>query len=178
MIVATRPEPTVLPPSRSDLVVFRNLFVTVFAVLWLILWAFYLLFILFLGEMLQIRITFSGKHYVYHAPFVRVRTTPFSSTWGYCSMVEPECKMILWKIQLKFPRFVRPPLISGRGGRTRWVFRSSLSQQSGVWEPLFRRIRATAIATRNIIPRCSWHEPPRHMYSWQSGNPVPVGMFA
>ena len=33
IIVATRPEPTVLPPSRSDLVVFRNLFVTVFAVL-------------------------------------------------------------------------------------------------------------------------------------------------
>ena len=33
MIVATRPEPTVLPPSRSDLVVFRNLFVTDFAVL-------------------------------------------------------------------------------------------------------------------------------------------------
>ena len=29
MMVATRPEPTVLPPSRSDLVVFRNLFVTV-----------------------------------------------------------------------------------------------------------------------------------------------------
>lgn len=30
MIVATLPEPTVLPPSRSDLAVFRNLFVTVF----------------------------------------------------------------------------------------------------------------------------------------------------
>lgn len=29
MMVATRPKPTVLPPSRSDLVVFRNLFVTV-----------------------------------------------------------------------------------------------------------------------------------------------------
>ena len=33
MIIATRPEPTVVPPSRSDLAVFRNLFVTVFAVL-------------------------------------------------------------------------------------------------------------------------------------------------
>lgn len=33
MIVATRPEPTVLPPSRSDLSVFRNLFVSVFAIL-------------------------------------------------------------------------------------------------------------------------------------------------
>ena len=33
MMVATRPEPTVLPPSRSDLVVFRNLYVTIFAVL-------------------------------------------------------------------------------------------------------------------------------------------------
>nr|DAP00111.1 MAG TPA: hypothetical protein [Caudoviricetes sp.] len=33
MIVATRPEPTVLPPSRSDSAVFRSLFVTVFAVL-------------------------------------------------------------------------------------------------------------------------------------------------
>lgn len=31
--VATRPEPTVRPPSRSDLVIFRNLFVTDFAVL-------------------------------------------------------------------------------------------------------------------------------------------------
>ena len=33
MMVATRPEPTVLPPSRSDLSVFRNLFVSVFAIL-------------------------------------------------------------------------------------------------------------------------------------------------
>jgi len=47
----------------------------------------------FSGGMYRIRITFSGKHYVYHAPFVRVRTTPFSSTWGYCGMVEPRCKM-------------------------------------------------------------------------------------
>ena len=30
MIVATRPEPTARPPSRSDLAVVRNLFVTVF----------------------------------------------------------------------------------------------------------------------------------------------------
>ena len=57
MIVATRPDPTVPPPSRSDLVVFRSLFITVFAVLRLILWVFYLLFLLFPGEMLQIRIT-------------------------------------------------------------------------------------------------------------------------
>ena len=51
MIVATLPEPTVLPPSRSDGVVFRNLFVTDFAVFYLILWIFYLLFLLFPGEM-------------------------------------------------------------------------------------------------------------------------------
>ena len=51
MIVATRTEPTVRPPSRSDGVVFRNLFVTDFAVFYLILWIFYLLFLLFPGEM-------------------------------------------------------------------------------------------------------------------------------
>lgn len=47
MIVATQPEPTVRPPSRSVGVAFRNLFVTVFAVFCPILWLFYLLFMLF-----------------------------------------------------------------------------------------------------------------------------------
>ena len=51
--VATLPEPTVLPPSRSDLVISRNLYVTVFAVLWLILWVFYLLFLLFPEESIK-----------------------------------------------------------------------------------------------------------------------------
>lgn len=51
MMLATRPEPTVRPPSRSVGVVFRNLFVTDFAVFYLILWIFYLLFLLFPGEM-------------------------------------------------------------------------------------------------------------------------------
>ena len=69
MIVATRPDPTVRPPSRSVLVVSRNLFVMIFAVLRLILWIFYLLFYLFPGEMLLIRITDSGSFPVYHALF-------------------------------------------------------------------------------------------------------------
>jgi hypothetical protein len=77
MIVATRPDSTVRPPSRSVLVVSRNLFVTVFAVLQLILWVFHLLFYLFPEEMLQIRITDSGSFPVYHALFPRPNDTIF-----------------------------------------------------------------------------------------------------
>ena len=102
MIVATRPEPTVLPPSRSDLVIFRNLFVTVFAVLWLILWVFYLLFYLFPGEMLQIRITDFGKNLVYHAFLSVPERHHFRPPWRYCNMDAPECKLILCEIRSTF----------------------------------------------------------------------------
>ena len=74
--------------------------------------------------MLQIRITDSGKHLVYHAPFVRIRTTPFSSTWGYCSMDEPECKLILCEIRSTFfAKFVRPSLISDGVSEQRTILR-------------------------------------------------------
>ena len=85
--------PAVLPPSRSDLIVFKNLFVTVFAVFWLILWVFYLLFLLFPGEMLQIRITDSRKHLVYHALLSARERHHFRPPWRFCSMGENGCKL-------------------------------------------------------------------------------------
>lgn len=96
MIVATLPDPTVLPPSRSDLTLFRNLFVTVFVVLRLILWY------LFPREMLQIRITDSGKSPMYHALMSASERHRFRPPWRYCSMVEPECKLILCEIRSTF----------------------------------------------------------------------------
>ena len=107
MIVATRPEPTVLPPSRSDLVAFRNLFVTVFAVLWLILWVFYLLFYLFPGEMLQIRITDFGKNLNNFCP------CPNDTIFVHLGDI------VTWtnrNVNWFFAKFVRPSLISGRVG--------------------------------------------------------------
>ena len=115
-MVATLPEPTVLPPSRSDLVVFRNLFVTVFAVLWLILWVFYLLFYLFPGELLQIRITDSGSFPVYHALLSASKQHRF----------RPPVNIVAWanrNVNWFFTKFVRPSLISGRVGERNYVLR-------------------------------------------------------
>ena len=95
--------------SRSDLVVFRNLFVTVFAILWRVFAVFYLLFLLFPGEMLQIRITDSGKSPMYHALLSAPERHRF----------RPHGDIVAWSnrnVNCFFVKFVRPSLISGRVG--------------------------------------------------------------
>ncbi len=102
MIVATLPEPTILPPSRSDLAVSRNLFVTVFAVCDSFYGYFTYYFYFFRGKCCKF-VSRIRRNTLCITPLVSASEQHhFRPPWRYCSMDDLECKLILCEIRSAF----------------------------------------------------------------------------